>query len=99
MDYHRYLQSHQWKARAQAARKRAGYRCQVCNSPTDIAVHHRTYERLGHEKPEDLTVLCQDCHALFHDKQHRGGWFLPFLPSVEQTRALVESITKRILHG
>ena len=44
----------------------ADYRCQVCNSPHDLHVHHRTYERVGHEDPADLTVLCMWCHDLFH---------------------------------
>lgn len=30
-----------------------------------LDVHHRTYERLGNESPDDLTVLCRDCHKLF----------------------------------
>jgi hypothetical protein len=27
-----------------------------------LEVHHRTYTRLGFEIPEDITVLCDDCH-------------------------------------
>jgi hypothetical protein len=29
-------------------------------------VHHRTYERIGHEKLSDLCLLCGPCHRLFH---------------------------------
>ena len=32
-----------------------------------VNVHHITYENLGEEKDEDLTVLCQKCHAGLHD--------------------------------
>lgn len=38
----------------------------MCNSRNRPQVHHRTYERLGDERPADLTVLCQRCHRLFH---------------------------------
>jgi 5-methylcytosine-specific restriction endonuclease McrA len=69
VDYYAYIASPEWKAKADAAKERAGYCCQVCNaSRNDGAIldaHHRTYARLGHEKPEDITVLCRDCHGLF----------------------------------
>ena len=31
-------------------------------------MHHRTYDNLGDEEPEDLVVLCRKCHATFHGK-------------------------------
>lgn len=69
IDYDLYIHSDDWRARAKAAKERAGWRCQVCNTPgsySTLACHHRTYDRLGHELPDDLVVLCKDCHALFH---------------------------------
>lgn len=66
IDYHAYLQSDKWGTKRQLALERAYHRCQLCNSPDNLHVHHRTYERLGNEKPEDLTVLCKDCHEMFH---------------------------------
>jgi 5-methylcytosine-specific restriction endonuclease McrA len=68
VNYQAYILSDAWRAKADAAKKRAGYRCMLCNSHRDevqLECHHRTYERLGHEEPEDLTVLCADCHGLF----------------------------------
>jgi hypothetical protein len=74
-NYYTYLRSPQWKRKANAAKKRAGYRCQICNHGRDegarLEAHHRTYARLGHEKPEDITVLCSDCHGLYEaNKRH-----------------------------
>jgi len=72
IDYYEYINSPEWKAKADAAKERAEYRCQVCNRPgasSTLHAHHRTYENLGHEKPGDITVLCADCHALFHGKK------------------------------
>jgi 5-methylcytosine-specific restriction endonuclease McrA len=71
LPYGDYLHSPGWRARVEAAIDRAGGRCQVCNADRWLArldVHHRTYERLGREEPGDLTVLCRDCHRLFHER-------------------------------
>ncbi|HUU90506.1 MAG TPA: hypothetical protein VM238_04770 [Phycisphaerae bacterium] len=70
--YRKYLQTDEWKQRAEAAKACAGYRCQVCNQEGSLDAHHRTYERLGCELPEDITVLCRSCHQLFSDKMGDG---------------------------
>jgi hypothetical protein len=75
VNYQTYIQSYLWKARATTAKKRAGWRCQVCNksaAETTLDAHHRTYERLGNERPEDITVLCRNCHELY-EKAKRNG--------------------------
>lgn len=43
-------------------------RCQVCNSSNNIQAHHRTYDTHGREHlhMNDLVVLCEICHGLFH---------------------------------
>jgi 5-methylcytosine-specific restriction endonuclease McrA len=64
--YDEYLVSPEWRARRLAALERAGDRCQLCNRDGHLHVHHRTYDRVGHEDPGDLTVLCDECHAWFH---------------------------------
>lgn len=66
LDYYEYINSPEWYAKSDAAKARAGYRCQVCNSTRQLNTHHRTYERLGRELDTDLIVLCRDCHDLFH---------------------------------
>ena len=70
MPYAEYLQTPEWFAKRTAALRRAGYRCQLCNRTGRLEVHHRTYERRGNEAPEDLIVLCEGCHEVFH--QSRG---------------------------
>jgi len=62
VSYAEYLLSSEWQARRQGALERAGHRCQLCYSKMRLEVHHRTYERLGHELPDDLVVLCDRCH-------------------------------------
>jgi hypothetical protein len=70
VNYYEYIASPAWKRKANAAKEAAGYRCQVCNKGKDngaqLDAHHRTYERLGNECPEDITVLCHKCHGLYH---------------------------------
>jgi 5-methylcytosine-specific restriction endonuclease McrA len=64
--YREYLQSPEWQGTRDDALHQAKHRCCICNSRHQLEVHHRTYERIGHERPDDLTVLCRPCHALFH---------------------------------
>ena len=66
MPYAAYLKTEHWQTAARRARERARHRCQLCNDGEKLDVHHRTYERLGHEEDEDLTVLCSTCHERFH---------------------------------
>ena len=66
--YRAYLQTDEWAHRRNIAVCCALHRCQVCYRGSRLEVHHRTYERVGHEMPEDLIVLCADCHELFHDR-------------------------------
>jgi hypothetical protein len=70
VDYDRYIVSPEWREKAEAAKERAGHRCQVCNISRDQSIldaHHRTYDRLGCEEPGDITVLCRECHRIFHE--------------------------------
>ena len=64
--YQAYLRSPGWRAKREWALERADNRCQVCNGNDRLEVHHRTYENLGAERPGDLTVLCHECHGLYH---------------------------------
>lgn len=64
--YDEYLESDHWQHVRQGALARALHRCVVCNSDKSLHVHHRNYARLGNERLDDLTVLCAECHGLFH---------------------------------
>lgn len=72
IDYYEYIKSQEWREKAEEAKARAGNRCQVCNrsrAEVQLDAHHRTYDRLGNERPEDITVLCRDCHQIYEDKK------------------------------
>jgi len=66
MPYQEYLKTDHWQDCRKQAIKRAKHRCQLCNSRTKLNVHHRTYERRGHERDDDLITLCESCHSIFH---------------------------------
>lgn len=66
--YQQYLSSQRWLSVRKSKLRMAEYRCQVCSEKNKpLHVHHNNYSRLGKEKTSDLTVLCEDCHQLFHD--------------------------------
>jgi len=77
MTYAEYLQTDHWKGIRAAALWFAGERCQLCGGHKDLQVHHNNYNCLGHERPEDLVVLCDRCHELYEINK------IPALPAEE----------------
>ena len=70
MPYRDYLKTPEWSAKRSDAMRRSRYRCQTCASGGELHVHHRTYVRRGDDRASDLSVLCADCHRVFHE--HRS---------------------------
>jgi len=70
MKYDEYLKTDYWSQVTKAVKERAGWKCQVCNSPHDLQAHHRTYEHRGNELRflDDLIAMCRRCHGVFHGK-------------------------------
>ena len=60
-----YLQSPDWIVRKQLVIRR-DHCCQLCQSTTDLNVHHISYKNLGNEPLSDLVLLCQLCHTKLH---------------------------------
>lgn len=75
-DYRKYLNSPEWRAKATAAKARARWRCGLCYAAAILETHHRTYERVPNEDPEDLIPLCERCH----DRHHDAIAFVPRIP-------------------
>lgn len=71
VDYDVYIQSDRWKLKADACKKRAGYRCQLCGATKRLEAHHNTYDRLGYEHKNDLVCLCHKCHFGYHRWKNR----------------------------
>jgi hypothetical protein len=64
--YREYLKSEHWRHRRAKAMRAAGHRCQHCGAMVGLNVHHRNYDHLYAEEPEDLVVACRDCHERYH---------------------------------
>jgi hypothetical protein len=67
-DYHKYLASREWALLKEQVRKRSGGACERCKVGLYAATHHLTYERLGHERLEDLLAVCEPCHEFLSGK-------------------------------
>ena len=70
--YVSYLHSPLWRLRRRIWIVRAGGRCQRCRSRRRLTIHHRTYQRLGHERRAEVTVLCWHCHHRQHNPPRRS---------------------------
>lgn len=78
--YREYLESPHWQALRQLKLESEEYCCERCGYFgrrrrggvwAGIHVHHKTYERVGHELMADLEVLCEFCHGVEHGKNTR----------------------------
>jgi len=72
-NYKHYLQSDHWKKFRKfyfARKKPKG--CQFCRFRDPLQLHHITYERLGHERLEDVVAICDSCHEEVHDLHNSG---------------------------
>lgn len=66
--YRRYLKSAKWKNFKRILIKERGHKCQDCGEKyRPLDGHHITYERLFNELPEDVRLLCHQCHMKEHN--------------------------------
>jgi hypothetical protein len=72
--YSEYLSSTHWQnLRAELITLRSA-RCEICLAVgVRISLHHRTYERLGSERHEDIILVCPECHDRIHASERMGG--------------------------
>ena len=63
--YSRYLSTRHWRSlKRRLVKERKG--CEGCGKTEFLCVHHKTYERLGRELDDDVSLLCTRCHGLEH---------------------------------
>jgi cyanate lyase len=71
--YDHYLKSDHWREfKAHCRREIRPFRCTICQGfrKGRMVIHHITYARIGHERLEDVKLLCSDCHDMLH-QMHR----------------------------
>jgi hypothetical protein len=66
LPYAEYLKTTHWQRVRALALEAAAHACELCSATESLEVHHRTYERLGFERPNDVIALCADCHRDHH---------------------------------
>ena len=95
-EYEEYINSPRWWKKRRSAFSHYGRFCSRCGETEDLEVHHKTYERLGHELLDDLEVVCFMCHAdadeerrakskekgvnTYMKKKYGNAWWLRFTP-------------------
>jgi hypothetical protein len=82
-----------WKIRRNEYAKRHD-RCEICTSGRSLQVHHLSYERLGHERDEDLVVVCELCHRAIHGMVGTSDWRKTMLAT---EKAFVQDQKKRLI--
>lgn len=71
MPYPKYLKTDHWLRLRRRVLKRDD--CTFCSVGDEVLhVHHKTYERRGRERLDDLVALCGDCHKKHHDGDEDG---------------------------
>lgn len=64
--YDEYLLTSHWQEKRKLALKHNFGRCCVCGDRDNLQVHHLNYDSLYHESLGDLSVLCANCHEIYH---------------------------------
>lgn len=83
MPYKTFLRTPEWRETRNAALVRYGHACALDARHTEhLHVHHRDYARRGEERLQDVIVLCQGCHDVFHAHFGRPGQRVEPGPSV-----------------
>lgn len=64
--YEKYLLSDEWAEIKISLFEKRGKKCEICNSKKFLQIHHLSYINIFNEEPEDLIILCSDCHKKEH---------------------------------
>ena len=62
--YKRHIGSKQWRTTKQRLLLERGAQCQRCGRGPPLTLHHKTYERFGRERDDDLELVCEECHPV-----------------------------------
>jgi hypothetical protein len=62
--YHQHVSSAQWKILKREVIEQRGNRCERCGQVSaSLELHHVHYRSLGSEQPDDVELLCPECHT------------------------------------
>lgn len=93
VDYYEYIQSPEWKAKRAAII--AELKCCVrCKSKYRLQIHHLNYDNLGHEKKEDIVLLCEFCHGGIHKGNVNVSFAMTDSPCIVAQQPITEDYYK-----
>jgi 5-methylcytosine-specific restriction endonuclease McrA len=59
-----------WKRLRSEVIEQRGNRCEQCvQEDVALVLHHLHYKTIGNEQPEDVQLLCSDCHERADEKR------------------------------
>jgi 5-methylcytosine-specific restriction endonuclease McrA len=62
------LSGYRYEQRRREILRRDDFRCVLCGSPHEVAVHHRRKRSLGRDdRVANLVTLCASCHRAEHE--------------------------------
>lgn len=67
LNYQSYLRSGKWERIRNKMFELRGRKCERCENKAELHIHHLHYQTIFNERPEDLMILCSNCHK----KEHR----------------------------
>ena len=70
--YGNYLASPEWHAIRRKIIDASRGICEYCRTSPAVQVHHKTYDRVGQERMEDLSAVCLKCHQQLHSSSESG---------------------------
>ena len=97
-EYHKYLQSDEWKQKRLKIIIKRNYTCERCKTTfqnKELQVHHKTYDRVYNELDEDFELVCRPCHEKIHHKKHKVKKVTLYL-GVEIPRFVTREMNLRI---
>ena len=60
-----------WWSLKDRVKARGQNRCEFCERRSIHALHHRTYDRFGHEYARDVMGVCSACHKFIHGRLNK----------------------------
>lgn len=70
--YNDHIGSVKWTKFRKEVLQLRGNRCERCKSEHHLQVHHLHYRNFGRELPEDVQVICKNCHDRIHGHKTYG---------------------------
>jgi predicted metal-binding protein len=67
-EYRAYIKSDKWKMFRSSILIARGGKCERCGCTKGLEIHHRTYKNFKNEKPQDVMVVCAECHDKIHGR-------------------------------